>query len=475
MAPSSAEPSSAFLPQGRELLVCIAAAAVVLLSRLAHVDLVWIEEAYGLTAARELLQGQGLYRDIWFDKPPGYAHYYSLFGAQTGIALRLAGTAFVLITAGAAALAAKKLWSDRERTPAFVFVCLALTFWIPSAVQAVTPDLLSVPLLLAALALYRLPALAGVLAGLAFWCNTKALILTLPLLLWFNGIGSVLQFGAGWSAVGATELLILDARAYWQQVWVWGFGYSRDSFVQSPATEFFRRTAGWAWFHAGALLVAVRAARHEVRLLIWFAVALASVCLGSRFFPRYYFALLPPLVLLAARGWSISGKTLRIGALLLCAIPIVRFGPRHVTLFTEPNASWTDLNLMEDSRSVAGILSAEAKPEARILVWGYRPDVYAFSGLRPAPRFIDSQPLTGVLADRHLTNSRPTFAELAQVHRRELASAPRPDFIVDGLGLLNPDLGINSYEELRSLLADYRVVTKTSSSVIYQLHPAVRH
>ena len=46
-----------------------ATVAVVLLAaltRFAHSDLLWIEEAYPMAAAAEVLRGKMLYRDIWF-------------------------------------------------------------------------------------------------------------------------------------------------------------------------------------------------------------------------------------------------------------------------------------------------------------------------------------------------------------------------------------------------------------------------
>ena len=41
-----------------------------LLLKLCHRDVVWVEEAYPIAAALEMLRGKLLYRDIWFDKPP---------------------------------------------------------------------------------------------------------------------------------------------------------------------------------------------------------------------------------------------------------------------------------------------------------------------------------------------------------------------------------------------------------------------
>jgi hypothetical protein len=101
------------------------------------------------------------------------------------------------------------------------------------------------------------------------------------------------------------------------------------------------------------------------------------------------------------------------------------------------------------------------------VVWGYRPDIYVFSGLPAGSRFLDSQPLTGVLADRHLTEARSTFPQLARRNRQELTGTA-PTYIVDGLGPLNPALAVTNYEDLREWLEPYRVLARTPMSVIYR-------
>jgi hypothetical protein len=47
-----------------------------------------------------------------------------------------------------------------------------------------------------------------------------------------------------------------------------------------------------------------------------------------------------------------------------------------------------------------------------------------------------------VLADRHLTGSRPTFPALARLNREALLRQPPPAWILDGLGPLNPRLAV---------------------------------
>ena len=74
-----------------------------------------------------------------------------------------------------------------------------------------------------------------------------------------------------------------------------------------------------------------------------------------------------------------------------------------------------------DSRAAAAFTLQLAKPGDTLLVWGYRPEIYAYSHLPASSRFLDSQPLTGVPADRHLTQSVPVETQEARARRAELA------------------------------------------------------
>jgi hypothetical protein len=117
---------------------------------------------------------------------------------------------------------------------------------------------------------------------------------------------------------------------------------------------------------------------------------------------------------------------------------------------------------MNDSREAAAIARSVAKPGNRLLVWGYRPDIFVFSGLPAATRFLDSQPLTGVLADRHLTTSAGTMGDFA---KKYIGTVGTPDIIVDGLGPLNPDLAAKNFPALRT--DEFTVVGRTRASIVY--------
>lgn len=433
--------------------------ALILLLRLCHSNIVWVEEGYPLAAASEMLRGKLLYNEIWFDKPPLFPAFYMLWGALTGWPLRIAGALYVLFSAWSVGRVARQLWSEREEQLAAALTAFALTFWIPATVMVIGPDLMLIPIQAAAvLAAWRGQALAaGLIAGFGTLINGKMLLL-LPAFfvarpIWFAGF------------VLPQLALLPAAQSYWIQVWSWGAAYSRDTFIANPIIEGLQRTANWLGFHAAIVIGAALALKDEPgkrRWIIWLTCAVIAVVAGFRFAPRYYFLLLPAVTILASRA-LLQQRLL----LLLLLIPLIRFGPRYVELGADliqgkPH-QWRDLAMEQDSRAAATLLSGPGT----LLVWGYRPEIYAISRKPAATRFLDSQPLTGVLADRHLTESRPTVPEIAKANRAELITT-KPDWIVDGLGPYNPQLAITQFPDLKEWLANYHEVARTSGSIVYR-------
>jgi len=256
--------------------------------------------------------------------------------------------------------------------------------------------------------------------------------------------------------------------AYVEEVWRWGRLYAGSPFVESPWRNGAVRTLNWMGFHVAAVAAAgwflwKRERRWPV-WVGWTAIAGVGGGAGLRFFPRYYFLLLPVVVLMAARGFALLGRRRELVALLLL-IPATRFGPAYLAAWR--NAEWRDTGMDRDSRAAAAVVRKLAKPGDTLFVWGYRPEMYVYTGLPAATMYLDSQPLTGVPADRHLTQSEPVETEAASRRRIEL-SHTRPVFVLDGLGLYNPQLAMTSYPELRGWLNNYREVGTSGQTVIYR-------
>ncbi len=124
--------------------------------------------------------------------------------------------------------------------------------------------------------------------------------------------------------------------------------------------------------------------------------------------------------------------------------------------------------MAQDSAEASRLITRLSQPGDTLLVWGYRPDIFMRTRMPAGAPFLDSQPLTGVIADRHLTRADASTPELAAANRRALA-ATRPTFVVDGLGLFNRELAIGRYADLQPWLARYYECGRTRNSVVYRL------
>jgi hypothetical protein len=254
--------------------------------------------------------------------------------------------------------------------------------------------------------------------------------------------------------------------------------YASHTFIERPAVEGIVRTLDWVGFQAALVIGAGwwvwRERRQDTfRCTVWTAIMLCAVTAGWRFFPRYYFILLVPLVIMAARGYVLMGSR-RVILLVLLIVPLARFGPRYLELASDlvygRAHHWSDLAMLEDSKAAANIILTDSDRAGTLLVWGYRPDIFALTRMEAGTRFLDSQPLTGVIADRHLISSEVLAPEWATQNRRELTQT-RPNYIADGLGLYNRDLAITNYPDLRGWLRNYREINRTPHTIIYKLLP----
>ena len=456
---------------------------LVLAARLCHLDILWAEETLPLAAASQMERGKVLYRDLWFDKPPLLAWTYLAWDARDGFPLRWAGALYVLLACAIAWRFARELWGLAEACWAAGLLAFYLVFDVPSAVIPLAADLLMLAPHLAAVWLaWRGRAFwSGVLAGVAFLINAKGLfvlaacavwnIRALPLLLAGFALPNAIAAGWLWSqgALGA----------YYEQVWKWGRVYAGVTFVENPVRNGLLRTAHWLGFHAAPVIAAVYFwwrgrevdRRHWTAWAAWAAISFAAVAAGWRFFPRYYFQILPVAVLAGARGFTLLGhrRAMAVAALLL--IPLLRFGPRYAILahdlFEGRPHQWVDIDMDRDSRRAAQLAGQWSAPGDTLFVWGFRPELYVYTQLPAAARYLDSQPLTGVPADRHLTQSQPVETQSTREHRAELART-HPTLIMDGLGPINPHLAIGAYEDLRPWFSQYKLVANSGLTAIYR-------
>jgi hypothetical protein len=445
------------------------------IARLTHNGILWAEEGLPLAAAREMLGGRTLYSGIWFDKPPLLALTYLLWGAQHGPILRLAGALYCTLASWIAYRFARDQWSEREGFWAAGLLAFFLTFDIPAAIIPLASDMLMLAPHLAAvwMAARGRGFWAGVLAGVAFLVNSKGLFVLAVCAMWAPRTLPALALGFAAPCSIATLWLWQQGAlsACYEEVWKWGRLYASGTFVQSPLMNGFQRTWHWAGFHAAVLVAGVmgwKSEKQRWKFAAWALISLAAVSAGERFFARYFLQLLPVAVMASAAAMRPAEARRREAiVVVLLLVPLVRFGPQYVELVMWGPAPWRDVAMDQDSRVAAQKAIALTSPEDTIQVWGFRPEIYVYTNRHAASRFLDSQPLTGVPADRHLTESKPVAAELAAENRAELARS-RPVLILDGLGLYNPDLAIARYPDLEGWLSNYRQAGRTGMFILYK-------
>jgi hypothetical protein len=445
--------------------------ALLLAARLCHIEILWAEETLPLAAAQQMRGGMVLYRDVWFDKPPAAPVLYRALGGEAGWVMRAAGALYALLCCWIAFAFARDLWGEREGRWAAGLLGFFLIFDFPSSVIPLAADLLMLAPHMAAvwMAWKQRPLLAGALAGAALAVSPKGLFVLAVCACWAPSAFLVAGFAA---VTGIASAWLWSAGAlagYWDEVWRWGRVYAATTFLEDPLRNGLLRTLNWAGFHAALAIAALSAWKNtrtdRTRWALWLGISLLGAAAGLRFFPRYYFQVLPVVVLLAARGFALAQRKRVYLMAALLAAPLVRFAPTYYE--AARGGEWRDTAMDRDSRAVAGVLRGAAHAGDTLFVWGYRPEIYVYSHLPAASRFLDSQPLTGVPADRHLTQSIPVEPGEARARRGQVAQT-RPTFIVDGLGGYNPKLAPAAFEDLRAWMAGYREVGRSGQSVVYE-------
>jgi hypothetical protein len=279
-----------------------------------------------------------------------------------------------------------------------------------------------------------------------------------------------------------------------------------------------RRLAGRESGHPNQQQVEeARTFKSNATVLIWFAVSYAAVTLGGRFFSHYFLQLLPSLCLIGASGLigilsAVKRRNLVVRRVVIATLligflfTIVRFHGRSVLLALDLvrnqknslNIGWYHVARNNEERKVSAVIRdlpdgadaadrislegiraggprtrAAGGPTDFVYVWGYRPEIYFWSGLLPASRYLSAQPLTGVPADVQYTNGerRSILDESSTAAAREQLlrdlNETQPKYIVDELGMFNLDLSINSYPELAEFMRNYKATGAVERFMVY--------
>jgi hypothetical protein len=575
-----------------KVFAIIAAVSVVL--RIAYVGHLYEDDGLWFAAAEEILRGKALYRQIYFDKPPGlpltYALLFSLFGAHI-LVIRLFTILYTLAISAVLYVMGKRLYDQRAGLLAAAMFAVFSTSHSLGHIQSMNTDcLMALPYTAAAYLMIRsrrdngiskaqrmrLALAGGVLGGVAFQINPKGAfdlvffaVFLIASILWAKaGVErqrrqtaptqaslsalSLFAIATAGFAIGSLPFLAYIAATasmtdYWRYFWEWGARYADYYSAGTIAASAVRLTVGYfalndillitiayvvvttiktfrpalearrAGLADGADMKSEGTFESDATMIAWFAVSYAAVAVGGRFYSHYFFQILPSLCLIGARGLlgilaeiKTRNRILRrvvVAALLIGFLfTLVRFHGRSFLLAVDLarnaknslNIGWYHEVRNREERAVAAIvrdlpdgpdaaenmpLEAIRKggPRAReangpsdyVFVWGYRPEIYFWSGLLPASRYLSTQPLTGVPADVQYTNGehRSILDESSTAAARaQLISdlqETQPKYIIDELGFFNGDLAILEYPELKEYMGSYKALGATGRFLVY--------
>jgi hypothetical protein len=377
-----------------------------------------VDEAAHIAGSWELMQGGRLYVDYADHKPPLTYVYYALAQALLGRGMLPVRLFTTLLTLPLTALAASAFYRhDRRGVAAGLLYLFYGAAFLAADMQAVNGEVLM--LLPAAWALVavrdagsaarpRNALLAGCLLALAALFKPPAALWG-PAMAWaaWRAAASLRARAAALAALAAGFALPLltTAGLFWR-------AGTLDEFLYWNVTHNLRYTGSgidaaaalgrgarfllpWLLVTAPLWLGGWRSRglldAHASRLLAGvLALSVPAAFLGLRFFPHYFVQLLVPLALLAAPyaaelAGRRSTRAARAG-LAWTAVVVTGFTAANLYLLTRTDT-------VESRRPVFERVNQSLRADpcfagARLFVWGFAPEFYYFSGLRPASRFV---------------------------------------------------------------------------------------
>ena len=438
------------------------------------VDVIDIDEASHVVGSRLLIQGGLLYTDFVDNKPPLLYAAFALAQLVGGRGLAGVHLVTATIVVPLTALAVSACYGHRRTgvVAAVAFVVYAAAF-IGHDMLATNAELLMILPASWALVLLRDARRAAshvriLTAGLLF--GTAALVKP-QVATW--GLAAAVAIahlhvsrGDARRAVRALALLAAAAAApaglvlayftarggaealiYWmggQNLWYAGNPISPSEALERWLSYFVPFVLAtwplwWAWWRGRA-----RIAEPYWRLLSTALVvaSLPPAFLGFRFFPHYFIQLYVPLVLAAApwldevirRPLSRAGRTVVVWTTVM----LVGFTVANAVLYLGP-AGTVYSERLPVYREVAERLRVDGcAPGATLFVWGSAPNLYYYSDLKPASRFValSQARLTGYIPGNLASNRGeiPTEGIIVPAHWDWLMSdldKHRATFIVD--------------------------------------------
>ena len=196
----------------------------------------------------------------------------------------------------------------------------------------------------------------------------------------------------------------------------------------------------------------------------WAGAALVEAMLGGRAFIHYLIPALPAFALLAAWAWLElrarfpTARWLWLALVAGLALPILLNLLRHRDDYPRDSS-------ISEFEPLTAYLRAEAQPDDRLFVWGFAPELYLTTGLRPASRYSFTNVLSGHIPAVNEGNPDTQHLVLPGTRDTLLAELERhpPQWIADTHPAAHRAYGsfpIDSFPALQRYLAQhYRLDT----------------
>jgi 4-amino-4-deoxy-L-arabinose transferase-like glycosyltransferase len=441
------------------------------------------DEAYVATVADVIAHGGRLYVDAVDRKPPGVFYLYHWLFELTGSRQLWIPRIAAMLAHGATAtlvwLFARRRLGDRAGLVAGVLAAFASATVTPGDAQSAAFEVFMMPLVLAAMILAdrERPFGSGLAIGAATMMKQTAATTLLPLawLVWRNR-------AARWArvsllGVGAAVPVIVCALLFGpRRFWFWVFGGANGQYFDvgngglgltlHRMLSMNASIIGLNIALFGLAAMAWRCRRDDIDVWLWLLSAGIGVFSGTRFFGHYYWQILPPLCILAARGATqVAEKWTRVG---VATMALTSAGAAIAAVALRLGGPGNDYE------TIADYVRANTTPQEQIFVWGHDPAVFWAADRRPASRVITTGFLTGHTTGRpagfdNIDKAVPglwdeVLADL-NAHPPELVLDTQPDDPLEP-----PDYPMSEYPLIADFVSGhYRLVGAVERILVYRL------
>lgn len=377
------------------------------------------------TIGQGILDGHVPYSELWNPKPPAVFYVYSLFIQIFGVS---SVTIRLIDFAVFASLALTLAWIAQQLVNSKVaylsVILLAGTYFISSFWTLSQND--GIAMLPMALAIatafkgrdshWRWAFLSGVMSAIVLWFKYPfvffivLLIIGYISLLWGNWQKlwrDALAFAAGGLLIGCGGILYLASLGALDDLIESALVTSRyttlgyDGTIWQDAIQNQLKDWGWiALFAAIGIIITIK--RKDWHIIGgWLLAGIVILFIQGKGYEYHWLPMLPALVLFAALAIDrLLGKYQFIlaGAILIY-LAFQLWTPAWDYLMGEQ----TQLEyyshfrggefVADESQQVVDYLKARTTPGESLFIWGFRPEVYYLTELRPATRFIFDFPL----------------------------------------------------------------------------------